>query len=219
MHELYMIVSGPMMWATCVVFSGGVIYQLGRLLRLLLRKERSLLSYMSLRYSLRSIAHWIIPFGTLNMRRNPLITLVSFSFHICLLIVPVFLTAHVVLWEEAWNISWSCLPGPVADGITLVVPAACIFFAWRRLRRPEVRFVSDPADFMFLVLVALPFLSGFYCCRHWPGYEVVMIVHIVSGQALLVSLPFTRLAHMILVWFTRSYMGSEFGAVRHARDY
>lgn len=219
MHELYKIVSGPMMWATFLVFIGGIVYQLLRLLRLLLQKEKSLLSYMSLRFSLRSIVHWIIPFGTVNMRRNPVITLVSFAFHICLLLVPVFLMAHVVLWEEAWNVSWWSLPAPVADVMTLIVPAACIFFAGRRLWRPEVRFVSEPADFFFLLLVALPFLSGFYCGRQWPGYEWMVIVHLVSGQALLVSLPFTRLAHMILVWFTRSYMGSEFGAVRHARDY
>jgi len=174
---------------------------------------------MSLRFSLRSIAHWIIPFGTVNMRRNPVITIVSFAFHVCLLLVPLFLTAHVVLWEESWNVNWWALPAPVADVMTLIVPAACVFFAGRRLWRPEVRFVSEPADFFFLLLVALPFLSGFYCGRQWPGYAWMVIVHLVSGQALLVSLPFTRLAHMILVWFTRSYMGSEFGAVRHARDY
>lgn len=219
MHDLYRIVSGPMMWATFLVFTGGLMYRLWRLLRLLLQKEKSLLSYMSWRYSLRSIAHWITPFGTLNMRRNPVLTFVSFSFHICLLLVPVFLMAHVVLWEEAWDLRWWHLPAPVADLMALIVPAACMFFAGRRLWRPEVRFVSDPADYLFLGLVAMPFLSGFYCGRQLPGYEWMMIVHIVSAQALLVSLPFTRLSHMILVWFTRSYMGSEFGAVRHARDY
>ncbi|RJQ73318.1 MAG: nitrate reductase [Desulfobacteraceae bacterium] len=219
MHSAYKIVSGPLMWAAFFVFIGGTLYRLWELLRLLLRKEKSLLSYMSLRYSLRSFVHWMTPFGALNMRMHPFMTVVSFSFHICLLLVPFFLLAHIVLWEEAWGLRWWNLPDPVADVMTLIVPAACIFFAARRVFRPEVRFISDAADYLFIGLVALPFLSGFYCGRQWPGYGVMMFVHMLSGQVMLAILPFTRLAHMFLVWFTRSYMGSEFGAVRHARDY
>ena len=39
------------------------------------------------------------------------------------------------------------------------------------------------------------------------------------GEAVLVALPFTRLAPALLVPCTRAYMGSEFGGVRHVPDW
>lgn len=219
MHTLYKIVVGPMMWLAFLLFIGGSLYRCWEVGRLIRRKERFILSYMSLKYSLRSISRWLTPFATLNMRLNPAMSLVSFAFHVCLLLVPIFLLSHIVLWEEAWAVRWWALPGPVADVMALIVPAACAYFAARRILRPEVRFVTSKSDYFFLCAVALPFLSGFYCRQQWPAYGGVMILHMISGQVLLAIIPFTRLGHMIVVWFTRSYMGSEFGAVRHARDY
>jgi hypothetical protein len=36
---------------------------------------------------------------------------------------------------------------------------------------------------------------------------------------LLMVIPFTRLSHMLFFFFSMAYMGSEFGAVRNARDW
>jgi hypothetical protein len=47
----------------------------------------------------------------------------------------------------------------------------------------------------------------------------MMSLHVLAGDIMLAAIPFTRLSHMILSPFTRAYMGSEFGAVRHARDW
>ena len=47
----------------------------------------------------------------------------------------------------------------------------------------------------------------------------MMIAHIVSGEIMLIAIPFTRLSHMIFSPLTRAYMGSEFGNVRHAKDW
>ncbi|MDA8138164.1 MAG: nitrate reductase [Desulfobacteraceae bacterium] len=218
-HTLYKLLSGPMMWLAVILFCAGTLYRLWTIFRLVRRKEKFICSYLSLRYSLRSLVHWLTPFASLNMRLNPVMTVVSFAFHICLLFVPLFLLAHIVLWEQAWGIHWWALPDLVADIMSLVVPAACIYFAIRRIRKPEVRYVTGVGDYLLLGLIALPFVTGFYCRMQWPGYGPVMLVHMFSGQVLLATLPFTRLSHMVLMWFTRSYMGSEFGAVRHARDY
>jgi hypothetical protein len=47
----------------------------------------------------------------------------------------------------------------------------------------------------------------------------MLIAHIVTGVLWLIAIPFTWLAHMLWFLFTRSFMGSEFGAVRNARDW
>ena len=47
----------------------------------------------------------------------------------------------------------------------------------------------------------------------------MVILHVVAGEIMLAAIPFTRLSHVVFAVFTRAYMGSEFGGVRHARDW
>ena len=219
MHALYEFVSGPLVWVAFGLFVGGCLFRLAQLVGLARRKERFIFSFFSIRYSLRSIAHWLTPYATVSMRKHPVLTAVAFAFHTCLLLAPVFLLAHIVLLEEAWDIQWWALPDSVADGMALVVVASCIFFLVRRLTQPEVKYVTSASDYIILAMVAAPFVTGFYCSLELPGYQTMVIVHILSGEIMLAAIPFTRLVHMIFAVFTRSYTASEFGAVRHARDW
>ncbi len=219
MHTLYQIVSGPLVWVAFGVFIGGSIFRLAQLYRLARRREPFIFSYFSLRYGLRSVLRWLIPFATANMRLNPVMTIVAFAFHACLLLLPFFLLAHIVLWEEAFNVRWWALPTTVADTMTLIVIAACGFFLVRRLTRPEVKYVTSTSDFVLLAIVAAPFITGFYCYHQWPGYQGMLILHILSGEVMLITIPFTRLIHMIFAPLTRGYTGSEFGGVRRAKDW
>lgn len=219
MREIYNFVSGPLAWLAFILFFGGCLYRLVRLFMLVKEKEPFIFTYMSWKYSLRSIFHWIIPFGTVNWRRHPVLTIVTFVFHLGLVIVPVFLLSHVILWDEALNLSWWTLPDAWADVLTVVVIIGCVFFLVRRLTQPEVKFVTSASDFVILAIVAAPFITGFIAYHQWIDYPVMMVLHVVAGEVMLVAIPFTRLSHMVLSPFTRAYMGSEFGKVRHARDW
>ena len=174
---------------------------------------------MSWRYSLRSILHWITPFATVNWRRQPLLTVVTFAFHICLLVAPIFLVAHVMLWEESFGLSWWTLPDGAAEIMALIVIAGCVFFLVRRLVNPEVQYVTSASDYIILAIVASPFITGVVAYYQWFGYQFFMILHILSGEIMLVAIPFTRLSHMLFAPLTRAYMGSEFGGIRHAKDW
>jgi nitrate reductase gamma subunit len=219
MFDIYQFVSGPLAWFAFIVFIGGCLYRLVSLLVLVHRKEPFIYSYMSWKYSLRSILRWSTPFATENMRRHPGMTIVTFAFHICLLITPIFLLAHIVLIEEAWNLSWWSLPDGLADAMTLIVITGCIFFLVRRLTNPEVQYVTSASDFVLLAIIVAPFVTGFLAYYQWFGYKFFVIIHILAGEIMLVAIPFTRLSHMITAPLTRAYMGSEFGGVRHARDW
>jgi nitrate reductase gamma subunit len=219
MREIYSFVSGPLAWLAFILFFGGCLYRLVRLFMLVKEKEPFIFTYMSWKYSLRSIFHWIIPFGTVNWRRHPVLTVVTFMFHIGLVIAPIFLLAHVILLDEALNLSWWALPDAWADVLTVVVIIGCVFFLVRRLTQPEVKFVTSASDFVILTIVAAPFITGFIAYHQWIDYPVMMVLHVVAGEVLLVAIPFTRLSHMLFSPFTRAYMGSEFGKVRHARDW
>ena len=219
MHTIYAFVSGPLAWLAFILFIGGCLYRLISLMILVHRKEKFIYSYMSLKYSLRSIFRWSTPFATENMRRHPALTIVAFAFHICLILTPLFLLAHVTLVEESWNISWWTLPEGWAEMMTLIVILACGFFLMRRLINPEVKYVTSASDYILLAIVAAPFITGILVYYQWFGYETLLILHILSGEIMLVAIPFTRLSHMLFAPLTRAYMGSEFGGVRHARDW
>ena len=219
MHSFYNFVSGPLAWVAFLLFFGGSIYRIANMLILVAKKERFIFTYMSWRYSLRSIAHWIVPFATVNWRRQPVLTVVTFVFHICLFTAPLFLLSHVILWDEAFGISWWTLPDAVADVMTVIVILGAIYFLIRRISQPEVKFVTTPSDFVILGVVAAPFVTGFLAYHQWFNYPLMMVLHVLAGDIMLAAIPFTRLSHMLYSPFTRAYMGSEFGGVRHARDW
>jgi len=219
MDTLYIFISGPLAWAAFIIFIGGCLFRLISLIILVHRKEKFIYSYMSLKYSLRSILHWSTPFATENMRRHPLLTVVAFAFHICLLLTPIFLLAHVTLIDESWNVSWWTLPEGATQIMTLIVIAGCVFFLVRRIVSPEVHYVTYASDYIMLAIVAAPFVTGFLAYYQWFEYQIFMILHILSGEIMLVAIPFTRLSHMLFAPLTRAYMGSEFGGIRHAKDW
>ena len=219
MHEIYKFVSGPMVCVAFSIFILGSFYRIFSLLSLVRQKESFIFSYMSLKYSLRSILRWSIPFSTTNMRLNPVMTIVTYIFHLCLLITPVFLLAHVLLIEESWGISWWTLPEWLSDLMTLGVIGGCLYFLYRRLFLAQVKFVTTAADFGLLLIVAAPFITGFLAYHQWFAYQTIMILHVVCGEIMLIAIPFTRLSHMLLAPFTRAYLGSEFGGVRQVRDW
>jgi nitrate reductase gamma subunit len=219
MYSMYDFISGPLAWVAFIVFFGGSLYRIISLFILARKKDSYIFSYMSFRYGVRSIFHWIIPFGSVNSRKHPVMTMVTFAFHICLILVPIFLLAHVVLWDESFDISWWALPDAVADVMAIIVIASCGYFLWRRLALKEVKFVTSTSDYVLLAIVAAPFITGFLAYHQWFDYRSMLILHMFAGELMIAIIPFTRLIHMLFFPFTRSYMGSEFGGVRHVKDW
>jgi len=219
MHDLYNFVRGPLAWVAFIIFIGGSLYRLISMITLASKKDGVVFEYFSLYYGLRSILHWITPFGTTNWRMRPVFTIVTFAFHICLLAAPIFLLAHIILWDESFNISWWSLPDSVADIMAIIVVVCCGYFLWRRLTQPEVKFVTFGADYVILAIVAAPFVTGFLAYHQWIEYKFILILHMLAGEIMLAAIPFTRLSHMLYAPFTRAYMGSELGSVRHVKDW
>ncbi len=219
MQTLYSIVIGPLAWIAFGVFFLGLIGKAVYLICLSRSRDTEILHYFQLRYGLRSILHWLIPFGTRSWRQDPLMTLVTFIFHLCLIIVPVFLGAHVILWDYYWQVSYWSLPNIVADVMTILVIVSCIYFAIRRATLKQVRFVTSYRDWLILIAVFTPFMSGFFAYHQIFDYQLMTLLHIFSGEILLIIIPFSRLNHILYAPLIRAYIGSEFGGIRKARDW
>ncbi len=219
MEQIYALAVGPLAWIAGAVFVLGSLYRLLRMRQLAEAKDGQAIAYMSWRYGLRSLVHWGTPFGALGWRENPVETIATFVFHICLLLVPLVVLGHVVMVEQFHGLSWWSPPEAVTDVLAMVVVACCLFFAARRLFKPEVRFVTSAQDWLVLIIAALPFLTGVLAYHNIGPNLTMTTAHILAGELMLVAIPFTRLSHMLFGLFSRAYAGSEFGGVRRAKDW
>lgn len=219
MNSFIAFIMGPMVWISVIIFLGGLTFKLVGILGAVRQKEPYIYSYVTLKHSLRSIGAWMIPFFPRSARMSPIYYGISYLFHILLFLVPLFLASHIVLINEAFQISWPALNDSVADGLTLVVIAALIFFIFRRAMVPEVKYLTGAMDYILILVVLLPFLTGFLAYHQWVAYQWITVIHILSGELMLIIIPFSRFSHMLNAPLTRAYMGSEFGHVRQARDW
>jgi nitrate reductase gamma subunit len=216
--SIYNLVRGPLVWIAFFVFIAGSIYRIRELV-LMAKKEKVVLPFISVKSTLRSLLHWMIPFGSVNWRKRWVITTITFFFHIGLILLPIFLLAHNVLIYESWGISWWTIPEGVADIMTLGVMGCIVFFFLRRIFAPEVKFVAFTDDFLFLLIAFMPFLTGFLAYHQLLlSHQTMVILHMLFGEIMLIAIPFTRLGHMFYFFMTRSWMGSQF-ALWNSRDW
>jgi len=216
--DMYELVRGPMAWISLFIFFFG---SLSRIVFLLNTGKREYVLNPSERNrsAARSILHGLMPFGSTTSRKMPFLTIISFIFHLCVVILPVFLMAHIVLWYESWTIQWWALPDLLADVMVFWVLMACVYFIFRRLSVPEVKRVTHPADIALPAILLLVFLSGFLASQQWGPYRPMLILHIVSAELLLIMLPISKLGHMMFFGISRAYMGAEFGKHLKTRDW
>ncbi|MBU1196168.1 MAG: respiratory nitrate reductase subunit gamma [Proteobacteria bacterium] len=219
MHSFIQFITGPMVWISFGICFIGIVFRLLQIFRLTREKENFMFTFLSVKFSLRSILVWLVPFLPVSTRKSPVFYAVSYIFHILLFLTPLFLLSHVILIEENFNLSWWTVSDWLADIFTVAVICALIFFAIRRRMVPEVKFLTGLSDYVFIILVALPFISGFIAYHQFFAYQWMVIIHVISGELMLILIPFTRFFHMILAPLTRAYTASEFGGVRHSKDW
>ncbi|MCF8039420.1 MAG: respiratory nitrate reductase subunit gamma [Desulfohalobiaceae bacterium] len=215
---MYDFLTGPALWLAFIVCGAGlltrIVWYVYGLNWQLDRVAYTRHPLAGLKGALRSILHWLIPFAARNWRLRPLFTVTFFLFHLGLILVPLFLEGHAVLLEQGWGIAWPTIPMWLADALTLIALATGLAILVRRFALPEVRILTTGSDVLILILAMAPFLTGFLAVQQAPGYQFWLLTHIVTGEILLISIPFTRLSHMIMFFLTRAQIGMDFGIKR-----
>ena len=147
------------------------------------------------RYVLVFLGRSLFPFH-MGVKKRPVYACLRYVFHVCLFVVPIFLFGHVVLWEESpleWG--WTSLPSIWADRLTLLVLILCLTFLVRRIVITEVRRSSSVSDYLFVLVVSLPFLTGYLLSHGMPASLPLLqnnmwTLHVLSGEVLLMSTIF-----------------------------
>lgn len=215
---MYNFLTGPMLWLSFGVLVVGLIVRTVLYIRGLdWRLER--VAYrahlkLGIRGAFRSIVHWIVPFWSVGWRAKPIFATIFFVFHIGLVVTPVFLVGHAVIIKERFGVDWPTIPMGLADVLTLCVLCAVIFIAIRRIALPEVRIVTTCYDYLLLLISAAPFVTGFLTVHQAPGEQFWLYAHILSGEVMLIAIPFTKLYHVVGFFLSRAQIGMDFGIKR-----
>ncbi len=215
---MYEIVTGPLAWLSFLIFFTGifirVVCYIFGLDWKLDRVTYTVNTSYGIKGAIKSILFWIIPFGSRSWRIKPGYTTVIFTFHIGLLMTPLFLMGHNILLQERWGISLITLPEKIADIMTIAVLVSALLILLRRIALPEVRVLTTANDILLLVITVAPFITGFVARMQLFDYNFWLIVHILSGEALLIAIPFTRLSHVVLFFMSRAQIGMDYGIKR-----
>ncbi len=151
---------------------------------------------------------WLLPFNRLHRNRAGY-SLASFSLHVGILVVTLFLRNHLDILDANISITWIAISKLILDALTLVgifgISALLVF----RLYVYGSRQLSRAADYLLLFILLNIFLSGFLAGRSWNPipYDGLMLFHTLNGMALALLTPFTKIAHCVLFPLIR--LGTE----------
>jgi len=214
--DFYSFVEGPLLWVAFLTFIVGSLMRAVLFFAIARKMDKIVYQHFSWKYVLSTFGRWLLPLNK-SVAKNPFFTISGYLFHICLIAVPLWLSGHVTLWEESrFEFSWWSMPDGLADWMTLVFLAIALFFLLRRIFSADIRLLSTFLDYLLLVVAALPFMTGYFLMHgtlDGIGFlgDNMLLIHILTGEILLILIPFTKLSHFILFFFSRGATAIEFG--------
>jgi len=150
-------------------------------------------------------ASWAVPFRHF-IKGTIVFSTASFAMHAGLILVPLFLADHILLWSGLLGVGLPAIRAGLADVLTLTTLLCLVVLLGYRLFSARHRAVSRPIDLGLLLAIMLPFGTGFLAAHPALNplrWDVVMLLHILSAELLFVIVPFTKLAHVVLFFFDR----------------
>ncbi len=213
-------IRGQLIWIAFVIFILGLIFHFFQFFKLT-RKKEWVYPPVEIKLEKKAAGQWVASClvslnGTL-WKTDPLMTIVTSAFHVFLIAVPLFLLGHNILLHQSWGLSLWSLPDSFADTLSLAVILCVAFFLMRRLFLARVRAISTLYDYLVLLIAVAPFLTGYFAYHQWFDYNTVMTLHILAGEIMLVTIPFTKLGHMLFFFLYRFFIGSEYSFARGSR--
>ena len=214
--DFFLFVEGPLLWIAFLTFFIGSILRAALFLSVSRKKDKIIYQYFSWKYVLATFGRWLLPLNK-DVIKNPIFTILGYMFHICLIVVPIWFSGHISLWEESrFEWSWTPIPDGLADRMTLIFLAIALFFLLRRIVSADIRLLSTFSDYLLIVVVAMPFITGYFLTNGTVdniGFlgENIQLIHMLSGELMLILIPFTKLSHFVLFFFSRGATAIEFG--------
>ena len=161
-----------------------------------------------------SIIKWMIPCATSGWRTQPVSMCLFFLLHFGAILIPLFLLGHTTILEEYTGISLPSLPMALADILAIVSLSAIILIVLRRFLSPVLRQLNTCQDWLILLLTFLPFFTGLMARFCDGSYDFWITMHVLTGELFLILVPFTKLSHIVLFFFSRAQLGMDYAIKR-----
>lgn len=209
---MYDFIRGPMVWISIAIFFGGIIWQVLRFLAL-----SRIVEEQKLKRPVGLVAEEP-PAGASGLlyalklsifKTNPAMIIVTLIFHLCLIVVPLSLLGHNIFIERAIGFSLFSFSEKASDVLTVAFLLCGLYFLFRRLFLVRVRIITSAYDYLMLLLATAPFITGFLAYHQIFDYQLMIVLHILSGEAMLIFAPFTKFVHMVYFFAVRFTVKSE----------
>ncbi len=216
---MYQIITGPLLWLTFAVFFGGLAWRVYTYIKGLDWKlDRVAYGYHTasgVKGAVSSILAWIVPFNSQGWKVKPIFTILFFTFHVGLVVAPLFLAGHAVVLKMRFGLNWPTIPMLAADILTVAMICAGVFIIIRRISLPEVRIITSLYDYLLLVITLAPFVTGFMVVHQMGGdTQFWLLAHVIAGEIMLLAVPFTKLFHVVGFFLSRGQLGMDYGIKR-----
>jgi len=196
MNAFNLFIEGPLLTIVLVLFIVGAIYRFACFVYMTFRGDRN--EYAKENNSLINFVRFFFPFHK-GIMKKPFYGVLRYVFHLCLIIVPIWYSGHIDLWETSrlgWG--WTALPDGLADSMTIVLIVLAILFLARRIASRFIRQNSSISDYFLILIAAIPFLTG-YGLSHGGLEHPLRIIHVLSGELFLVVAIFL----FVRAWFIK----------------
>ncbi len=200
---MYNLARGPFVWASLIICASGCLIRIIRVISLTEKwkpdrniPELKVKNRMSVKKS-----YFRIKFTILGA--HPVTISVSTVFHVLIFVCPLTLIAHNILFRRATGIGFFCFPEKISNIFAFVVLGCVAFFLIRRLFIKRIRVISDIYDYLILFVIMMPFLTGILSFYQIYDYRTMVILHMLSGEFMLIAIPFTRIFHMFFFFIGR----------------
>jgi hypothetical protein len=208
---------GPALWFSLAVLVAGSVWRVLAIWRLGKRPDLSEpRATRPLAGAARGILVHMLPRKGVSLG-TALAYLNGYVYHLGLAVIVFGYLPHIQFIGRLTGFAWPVLPEPVvfvAVGLTFV----SMFLAlMERLSDPVRRLLSGFDDYFSWSVVFLPLVTGMIAIhRSYPAGAATaapldplpLAVHLLSVELLLVWLPFGKLAHAFLVFFSRGITGA-----------
>ena len=206
---------GPALWISLSVLVAGSLWRVVAIFRLGTRPDHSApRSTRRLAGILRGIFARMIPRKEFRGAMPRIFN--GYLYHLGLAVIAFGFLPHIQFIERLTGLAWPALPAPVMYVAAALTIVALLMALQDRLGDPVLRLLSGFDDYFSWFVVFLPLLTGMAALSGWspaasgeaPVYPLALAAHLLSVELLFLWLPFGKLSHAVLVFFSRGVTGA-----------
>jgi nitrate reductase gamma subunit len=203
---------GPALQWSLIILIAGILWRLGGTILLNARKDLSRARHgNSMADGLKVMATRSLPAHEFE-KRIRFQHFSGYAWHIALFISVLFFVPHILFFESVLGFGWPGLPNSIILATAAITIAILVALLIRRVAHPVQRLISNADDYISILLVIAPLVTGILAFAHIGArYETLLAVHLLSVEAMFVWFPFGKLMHAALTFPSRFQAGSSYG--------